>query len=147
MAATINDYGKAGQHIALGDLDWASDTVKIAFVTSGYTPDRGNHEFFSDITNEIAGSGGYTSGGFALTGKAASYDATTREYRFDADDVNIAALTPSAPFRYGIIYKDTGTAGTSILIALLNLGADQNPGGLPFPIQWAATGVTYIVAS
>lgn len=147
MAATIKCYGHAGVHLQAGDIDWATDTIKLALVTSSYTPDQGNHEFFSDITNEIAGSGGYTSGGFTLTGAALAYDATTREERFEADNFSVAALTPSAAFRYGIIYKSTGTAGTSELLAYINFGADQNPGGLPFAIQWASTGVFYIQAS
>lgn len=147
MAASAKCYGEAGKHLAQGDIAWATDTNKLALCTSGYTPDQGNDEFYSDLIDELLGTGGYTVGGFTLTGCAVSYDPTTREYRFDADDVNIAALTPSSPFRSGIVYKDTGVAGTSILLAYINFGTDQNPGGLPFPIQWAATGVFYIQAS
>lgn len=147
MALSINNYGKAGLHIANGDLNWSTDTIDMALVTSAYTPDRGNNEFFSDITNELTTGGGYTAGGFALTTKTRSYDATTREERYLADPISVAALTPSSPFRYGIVYKNTGTPGTSFLLALLNFGADQNPGGLPFAVQWASTGVFYIVAS
>lgn len=147
MAVTVKAYGHACAHVAQGNLVWATDTMKLALCTSAYTPDQGNNEFFTDLTNELAASGGYTAGGFALSGKSASYDATTREYRFDAADFSVAALTPSSPFRYGIVYKDTGTPGTSWLLCYLNFGADQDPGGLPFAIQWAATGVCYLVAS
>lgn len=147
MAASIKVYGHLAAHLQAGDLDWASDTIKLAFCTSAYVVSQSNDEFFDDVTNELAGTGGYTSGGITLTGCAVSYDAATREERFDADDVNIAALTPSAAFRYGVIYKDTGTPSTSFVIAYINFGSDQNPAGLPFPIQWAATGVFYAQAS
>lgn len=148
MAATVKCYGKATEVVYGGSLDWLSDTIKIAFCTSGYTPNQGNDQFFSDLIDEILGTGGYTAGGIALTGKIAPpYDPTTRELRFEADDVNIAALTPSSPFRYGIVYKDTGVAGTSPLLSYINFGADQNPGGLPFPIQWPPTGVMYLQAA
>lgn len=144
MAATIKVFGKAGTHLQAGDIDWTSDTVKLALTTSSYTPNQGTHEFFSDVTNEIAGGGGYTAGGFTLSGKALSYDSTTREERFDADDFSVGALTPASPFRYGIIYD---TTASDALLAYINFGADQDPGGLPFAIQWAATGVFYMQAS
>ena len=134
-------------HLPAGDVTWASDTIKLALATSSYTPNQGTHEFFSDITNEISGTG-YTAGGFTLTGATLTYDATTRESRFDADDVSVAALTPASPFRYGIVYDASpGSAATDILLAYINFGADQDPAGLPFAIQWAATGVFYIQAS
>jgi hypothetical protein len=136
-------------HLPAGDVTWASDTIKLALVTSAYTPNQGTDEFFSDAnTHEIAGSGGYTSGGFTLTGASLTYDSSTRESRFDADDFSVSALTPSAAFRYGVVYDATpGSAGTDILLAYINFGADQDPTGLPFAIQWAATGVFYIQAS
>jgi hypothetical protein len=145
--ATIKWYGKAGVHLGNKDIAWTTDTIKLALATSAYAFSQSNDEFFSDVTNEIAAGGGYTAGGFALTTKTRSYDATTREERFLADNINVAALTPASAFRYGIIYQATGVAGTSILIANINFGTDQNPAGLPFVIQWAATGVLYAQAS
>ncbi len=148
MAATIKCYGNAGKHIANGDLDWAGDVIKLALCTTAYTPNQGTDEFFSAISGEIAGTGGYTTGGFTLSGCARSYDSGTREERYDANDVSSAALTPSAAFRYGIVYDSSpGSAGTDFLLAYINFGADQDPAGLPFAIQWATTGVFYIQAS
>lgn len=148
MAATIKCYGHAGSHIQAGDIVWATDTIKVAFVTPTYSPDQGNDEFWSTPQpDEIAGSGGYTTGGVALASKSITYDATTREERYIAGNVSYAALTQSAGFRYGIVYKDTGVAGTSILLCYVDFGATQTPGGLPFAIQWASTGVFYIQAS
>lgn len=147
MAASVKVYGLAGKHLAQGDITWATDTIDLAFTTVSYAVDQDNDEFFSSVTNELTTGGGYTAGGYSLAGKSVSYDPTTREYRFDANDVNIAALTPSSPFRYGVIYKNTGVPGTSILLAYINFGADQNPAGLPFPIQWPGTGVWYTQAS
>lgn len=146
MAATIKVYGHVGVHLRNGDIAWDTDTIKLALTTSSYAVDQGNNEFFSSVTNELAGTGGYTSGGFTLAGMSRTYDATTREERFLANNFSVAALTPSSPFRYGVIYKDTGTPSTAILIAYINFGADQNPAGLPFAIQWASTGIWYTQA-
>ena len=148
MSVTTKVYGKGITHVDVGGIVWGTDTIKLALVTSAYTPDQGNDEFWSDVVaHEIAAGGGYTTGGYTLTGDAKAYDATTREDRFDANDLNGGALTPASPFRYGIIYKDTGVAATSPLLAYINFGADQDPGGLPFAIQWPATGIFYGQAS
>ena len=149
MAVTTKVYGKAGEHIQAGDIDWVGDTIKAALVTSAYTPNQGTDEFWSDAdAHEIAGTGGYTTGGFTLAGASTSYDSATRESRYDANDVSVAALTPSAPFRYMIVYDASpGSAGTDQLLAYINFGADQDPAGLPFAVQWAATGVFYMQAS
>lgn len=147
MAATIKCYGHLGVHLRNGDIAWDTDTIKLSLHTSSYAVDQGNDEFFSTVTNELTTGGGYTAGGIALTSLSRTYDATTREERFIAANVSIAALTPSSAFRYGVIRKDTGTAGTSILIAYINFGSDQNPAGLPFAIQWASTGVWYAQAT
>lgn len=147
MAATVKCYGNAGKHIALGDVDWPGGTINLAFATSAYAVNQGTNEFFSDVTNELTTAGGYTAGGFTLTGCTLGYDSATREERYDADDFSVGALTPSSAFRYGIVYEDSGTPSTSILLAYINFGADQNPAGLPFAIQWAATGVFYIQAT
>lgn len=149
MAITIKVYGEAAKHIQAGDLDWTSDTIKAALVTSAYTPNQGTDEFWSTPqAHEIAGTGGYTTGGFTLTTLSVSYDSATREARYIADNVSSSALTPSAAFRYMVIYDSTpGTAGTDFLLAYVNFGADQDPAGLPFAVQWAATGVFYMQAS
>lgn len=146
MAASAKVYGKAGTHLAQRDVNWASDAYKLALCTSAYAVSQGVDEYFDDLTNEIAAGGGYSAGGFALAGKAITYDSTTREERFTADPISVAALTPASPFRYGVVYRDTGTPGTSFLVMYINFGADQDPAGLPFAIQWPGTGIWYTLA-
>ncbi len=148
MAVTVKSFGKVQAHVYAGDLDWTGDTIKLALATSSYAVNQATDEFFSDVTNEVAAGGNYPAGGFTLTGITPAYDSGTREFRFDANDVSVASLTPASPFRYGIVYDSTpGSPSTDFLIAYLNFGADQDPAGLPFAIQWAATGVFYMQAS
>jgi hypothetical protein len=147
MAETIKDYGHLGMHLQAGDLSWVADTIKCALTTSAYAVSQANDEFFSSVTNEIAAGGGYAAGGFTLAGKSVSYDAATRQTRFLADDINLAALTPASPFRYGVVYKSTGVAGTSFLIAYINFATDRDPAGGVFGVQWAPTGVSFIQAT
>lgn len=148
MATTpVKVYGHAGVHFDNGGINWVSDTIKLSLHTSSYAVSQANDEFFSSVTNELTTAGGYTAGGITLASKSVSYDATSRSNQFFAANISVANLTPSSPFRYGVVRKDTGVAGTSILICYLNFGTDVNPAGGPFAIVWASTGVHYDQAS
>ena len=144
MAVTIIAYNDGKMKILDGTIDLDSDTIKVSLHTSTYSPDRDAHTFFSDLSNELAGSGGYTAGGGALASKTVSADDTNDRGVFDAADLTWSELTPSAAFRYGVIYKDTGTPSASPLIAYIDFGADQNPSGSDFTIQWHTDGILYI---
>lgn len=144
MAATITAYNDGKMNILKAVIDLDGDTIKVALCTSSYSPDIDAHTDFGDINNELAASGNYTSRGQALDNKAVTADDTNDRGKFDADDETFTALTPSAAFRYGIIYVDTGTDSTSYLIAYIDFGADQNPGGSDFTIAWHTDGILYI---
>ncbi|MDH3943707.1 MAG: hypothetical protein OEV06_06430 [Anaerolineae bacterium] len=144
MAVTISAYNDGKMKLLDGAIDLDNDTIKLSLHTSSYSPDIDGHTFFSDISNELAASGNYTAGGKALSGKSVTADDVNDRAVFDGDDVSWAALTPSAAFRYGVIYKDSGVSTTSPLIAYLDFGADQNPAGSDFTVQWHADGILYI---
>ncbi len=119
-------------------IDHSGDTIKVALVTSGYTADRDNHDFFDDITNEISGTG-YTAGGEALASKAVTQDDTNDEGKFDAADTAWTGATFTA--RGAVIYKDTGVDTTSTLIAYIDFGSDKTVTAGTFTIQWHADGI------
>ena len=139
MAATITHYKKfklAGYDGS--DLDLANDTIKLALCTSAYTPAQA-HDFFDDITNELSG-GGYTAGGNTL---ACSIGYVDNNVKFDAPDEDFTALT-GTNVRYGIIYKDTGTATTSPLIGYVDFGADKTFADATLRFAWHANGISVI---
>src|SRR5438552_5213265 len=148
MAATANWYGQAytGQWSATAArrVDWVGDTIKVALCTSTYTPNQDTHVFFSDITNEITGTG-YTAGGVGLAGKSVSYDSATNETRLLASASSWTTATFT--YRYAIVYKDTGSAATSPLIAYFDTGGIQTVTLGTETITWDATfGVVKITA-
>jgi hypothetical protein len=147
MAVTTKVYGLAEKHFASADINWASDTVKVSLHTSSYSPNQDTDEFYSALSNELAASGNYSTGGSSLAGKAVAYDSTTNNEKLTATNLTFSALTPSAAFRYAVVYKSTGTGSTSPLICWIDFGADQNPGGSDFTLSWAATGVLYMTTS
>lgn len=121
-----------------GSIDLDTDTIKVALVTSSYTPDQDSHDFFDDVTNEVSGTG-YTAGGAALANKSVTADNTDNEGVFDADDVTWSSSTITA--RGAVIYKSTGTASTSPLIAYIDFGSDKSSSAGNFTISWNSEGI------
>lgn len=131
----VNGFKK---NIMNGGIDLDTDTIKLMLTTSAYTADQDSHEFKSSVNNEVAGTG-YTAGGQALTSKAVTQDNTDNEGVFDADDVTWATSTITA--RYGVLYKDTGVAGTSPIICVLDFGSDKVSSAGNFTVTWGAEGI------
>lgn len=131
-------YNSFKKKIMDGSIDLDTDTIKVALVTSTYTPDQDVHDFFDDITNEVSGTG-YTAGGASLANKTVTADNTDNEGVFDADDVSWTTATITA--RAAIVYKSTGTASTSPLICYIDFGADKVSTAGTFTISWNAEGI------
>lgn len=138
MASVI--YNRFKQGILAGDydLDNAAVEVKVALVTSSYTPNIDTHEDYADLTNEVVGDG-YTAGGAILSNKAVTKDTTDDEGVFDADNVTWTSSTITA--RGAVVYVDTGTDGTSLLIAYFDFGGDKVSSAGNFTIEWNSEGI------
>ena len=121
-----------------GRVDWDTDTIKVALVTSAYTPNFDTHNFFDDVTNEVTGTG-YTAGGATLGSVTITLDTTNDRVDVDAADVSWTTSTITA--RGAVIYKSTGTASTSPLIAYLDFTTDQISSAGTFLITWNASGI------
>lgn len=136
MADAIYNSFKA--KIMDGSIDLDTDTIKVALVTSTYTPNIDTHVFFSDVTNEVSGTG-YTAGGASLASKVVSTDTTDDEGVFDANDVTWTTSTITA--RGAVLYKSTGTSSTSPLICYFDFGSNQTSSAGDFTIQWNSEGI------
>jgi hypothetical protein len=123
------------------DIDLAADTIKVALVTSSYTPDQDAHNRFDDVTNEVTGTG-YTAGGATLANKAVTQDNTDNEAVFDADNVTWSSSTITA--RGAVVYKSTGTASTSPLIKYIDFGGNIASSASDFTLTFNAEGIINI---
>lgn len=139
MASVV--YNSFKRDIMNGSIDLDTDTIKVALVTSTYTPDIDAHTKFSDVTNEVSGTG-YSAGGNTLASLSVTVDNTDDEGVFDASDTNWASSTITA--RGAVVYKSTGTASTSNLIAYFDFGSDQISSSGNFTISWNAEGIINI---
>lgn len=131
-------YNSFKKKIMDGSIDLDTDTIKVALVTSSYTPNQDLHDFFDDVTNEVSGTG-YSAGGASLANKAVTQDNTNNKGVFDADDVTWSTSTITA--RGAVLYKSTGTPSTSALICYIDFGSDKSSAGGNFTIQWNASGI------
>lgn len=145
MAVTAYVFGQFLGHLAKKKIDIEADTVKVALVGSGWTPNQDTMDYFDDVTNQVTGTG-YTAGGATLTGVTWSYTAGTNTWKFDAADVSWPSSTVTA--RYAVIYVDTaGAASADPLIAYVDFGADVSSTAGTFSIVWDAAGIFTMTAA
>ena len=145
MAVTAKWYGNALLKALNKEVDWDTDTIKVALVTDSYTPDQDTHDYFNDVTNELSTGDGYTAGGATLGTKTIGYTADGNVIKLDAADVTWANSTITA--RRAIIYVDTGDAETSVLLGYVDFGADQVSSAGNFTIAWSADGIFTITVA
>jgi hypothetical protein len=142
MAVSAKLYTNAMKAFMMGAVTWKASggsVIKVALLTSTYTPDQDAHDNFDDVSAyEVTGTG-YTAGGKALTLSDPTVDAATNETRMDADDVQWTDSTITA--RYAVVYYASGTPSTSTLIAYVDFGEDVSSSGAAFDIAWAASGI------
>lgn len=148
MAASTTVYNRAREALLSAGINWSSDTIKCALLTSSYTPSL-SHQFFSDVSaSQVSSTGtGYTAGGATLGSKSVGANGNTYTARAAATQWTAGASGLTA--RYAVVYKDTGTASSSPLICYVLL--DTTPAdctatsGGTFTITWDATnGVIYL---
>lgn len=128
------------------EVDWDSDTIKVALLTSSYTPNQDTHDYFDDVSaNEVSGTG-YTAGGQTLGSKTVTYDSANNVIVLDAADTTWSSSTITA--RYAVIYDDSGaTAASKALIGYVDFSSDQSSTNGNFTITWDATGIVRITVA
>ena len=109
-----------------------TDTFKVSLHTSAYNPDIDNDTTTADLSNELAASGNYSTGGETVTNNAVAVDDTNDRAYMDADDPTFTDLTPSSPFRYGVLYS---TTDSNNLLGYWDFGTDQDQSGANFVIR------------
>jgi hypothetical protein len=128
------------------EIDWDSDTIKVALLTNAYTPNQDAHDYFDDVvTHQVTGTG-YTSGGNTLANKTNTYNSATNVIVLDADDTTWASSTITA--RYAVIYDATpATDATRPLIGYVDFGSDQSSSNGNFTITWDSTGIVRVTVA
>lgn len=121
-------YDKAREEFLAGDLSWRDDVIKAVLVDTGAATIPGVSDatpFLSDIASGVVSTSGSFSGKTFASGVA------------DADDVTFAAVS-GATVEALVIFKDTGVAATSRLIAVIDTatGLALTPNGADAVMRW-----------
>ena len=140
MAVTAKMYGQMLLKALNKEINWTADTIKVALLSSAYTPDQDTHDYWNDVsTHQVTGTG-YTAGGEELVSKSEAYDAPTNRITLDGDNVSWANSTITA--RYAVVYDDTpATAAEKPLLGYVDFGQDESSSNGTFEIQWNASGI------
>ena len=127
-----------------GDQDFTNgaDAYKVALmkanasITGTYDATTTNYSDVTGNSDELAATGGYSTGGFALTNVNPTSTGTTAFTDFSAN-----ASWGSATFttRGCIIYN---TSDGNSAVCVINFGADYSVSGGTFEIQWPAADST-----
>jgi hypothetical protein len=130
MANAIYPLYKQALLDAAANTDLNDGTVKVALIDTGTYSYNSAHEFFSSVSGVVG-----TPQTIANT--------TVTTGLFDGDNVTFSAVTGNSVEAL-LIYIDTGTAGTSRLVAWLDTsvtGLPVTPNGGDITITWNASGI------
>lgn len=122
-------YDKGREKFLTGSISWTGDNIKV-YLVRGYTPNLTTHEFLSDVT------GG---GGGTLVATSANLGTKTATAGVaDAADFAFSLVAAGAACAHLVIAKDTGSAATSPLIALIDTatGLPVTPNGGDINVTW-----------
>lgn len=140
--AVTKVYGKFLAKLCQAQFNWTNDTIKVALLSSTYTPNQDTHEFWSDVSSHEVSGTGYTAGGKAVTNKSLYYDADNNTQQLRCDSVSWENSTITA--RYAVVYKDTGTPSTSPLIAYVDFEQNLSSNNGTFQVTVPSDGLLKI---
>ena len=120
-------YAKGREAFLKGSISWNSHNIKVALIDAGdYTVNLATHDFLDDVAGAAI---------VATSSNLASK--TTTDGVADAADVTFTAVTGD-PCEALIIYRDSGSAATSELIAYIDnyAGLPITPNGQDINLFW-----------
>ena len=103
-------YTKGVEQMALGNIDFENDTIKLIFLAPAHTFDFTGDNFLSDIEADRASG----TDDLTLSNTSVNIDVGNARVEFDADDLSDTNVTTSTD-KFAL-YKDTGTPATSPLL-------------------------------
>lgn len=136
-------YNKFKAVLMNAGFDLSSDTVKVALVKSGYTPNIDTDTKWTATAGPGATEFTTTTGNYAqatLTGLSVSTDTANDRGKWDAADVTWSTLNLSATSAtpgYAVMYDDTHVS--DLLIAYFELATATNGGD--YTLQWNTAGI------
>ena len=136
---TFTAFNEGKVELAKGNINFATDTIKVALLESAYTPDIDTQSNFSDISaNESSGTN-YTAGGNTVANITVTKDNANDRAVIGGDNVTFTDVSIS--YQYMVLYKDTGTASTSTLIGYADRGSSITISADDVQVNFDAVGI------
>jgi len=126
MASGLYDAGRKA--FADKEIDITNDTIKCALIDTGaggYAVDLATHDFLDDVSGVVG-----TAVALTNVNNTAGVIGADPTVFGDVEGNSVEAL---------VIYRDSGAAGTSRLIAYID-GISVTPNGGDITVNWATTG-------
>lgn len=145
MAQTANVFESFVDQALQGNINWPSDTIKMGLLTGSASPSLSSWVHWSDVTNEVTGTG-YTAGGTTLTSPthtptAANSWGTSRANSTPYVVGNIVKPATGNGFLYVCVVA--GTSGSSVPTYTTVVGNTLTDGG----VTWSCLGESVTVWS
>lgn len=137
-------YREAFLRVVNKEIDWDTDQINVTLHTNTYVPNQDTHNFVDDLTNEIAATGGYSTGGVVLASKSQVYTAANSWAQQRAASTAYAVHFVVRPASAnGFLYRATtaGTTGASLPTYPTVVGQTVVDGG----VTWTNIGAGIVV--
>ncbi len=131
MASGI--YNRFKANLMNKEVDLEGDTIKIILLDTNHSFAASNTVLTDVSGNELAATGGYSTGGNTLASKAVTEAATTK---WDAADTAWTSATFTA--FHAVIYDSTATDN---LVASIDFGGGKAVSSGTFTIQFDSSGI------
>lgn len=144
MAQTLNIYNNFLNTVTQKQVNLKTDDLRVMLVTSAYRPDKTNHAYKSNVTNEISGAG-YTAGGqklqnvtYTVSGQVGTLQATNPKWTgLTLKNLRYAVLYDNTPYDSGATDANT----VKPLIAYIDFGDALTIINAELEIVWNVEGI------
>ena len=116
--------------------DTTADRFKCLLTTASYVPNYSTHTLYSDVTDQVPGTGGYVTGGASLS--SITFATSGGTITWDAADVEWTSSTITGA-AFAVVYDDDLT--NKPLICAIDFGGAFSTTSGTFKITWNASGI------
>ena len=146
MAVSAFWYVNAFETMLNKEIDFITDDIACSLHTVTYVPNQDTHDFFDDLTNQLATANGYTNEDGTGTGKLLAgkgHTNTLNVSSLDADNVVWTSSGAGFTARIAVLSDVTSNVTTTDpLLLWVDFGQNETAsGGGTFTIDWSGTDI------
>lgn len=128
-SGTTAVHGPGQSALITGGVDWDSNAIYAALVSSAWTPNVDTDDFWNDVVaNEVTGTN-WAANGQALTSLAVNVDTANNEVEVRSADVSVSNVTLTGGKNIALVNRTPGTDATRHILASVVLDVALAPQG------------------